>query len=415
MKLFQKTIFTGFMPNLLTKEVSLVLKFLYPWNWSRLQTGKFGVDLQEQIQKFFCIDYAILFDSGRSSLQMALNALQIQTGDEVLLQAYTCSVVSNAVIWAKATPIYIDVREDFNMDPQDLEKKITARSKVLIIQHTFGIPADLDALLAIAKKHNLTVIEDCAHVIGGTYKEKFLGTFGDIAVLSFGSDKAISCGRGGALITSNHHLAATLKYEQSQLPLVPKIKIIQQLYTYILFFISKPVYHFGIGKLLLFLSKQLRLSSRIIEQDEKKGKPIKYYPAKLPNALAVLALHQIMSIGTLNLKRKTFCEIYVESITNPQIKFLKSFQDYPLLRFPILVNNPYKLQNMAAKEGILLGDWYNRVVAPKDVDMHTTGYILGTCPVAEKLATQSLNLPTAFSIRSPQMKKIIKFINSYAE
>lgn len=415
MKLFSRPVFTGFMPNLLGKEVLLALSFVFPWNWGKLQKGTALPALEKQLQTLFDIKDAIVFDSGRSSLQIALQELGVEKNDEVLLQAYTCCVVSNAVIWTGGQPIYVDVTDDFNMDPIDLEKKITPKSKVLIIQHTFGIPADLEALMAIAKKHNVLVIEDCAHVIGGMYKEKMLGTYGDIGMLSFGTDKSISCGRGGALITNNTQIAHNLRGAQQKLALVSKITIFQQLFTFILFFICKPLYTIGIGKAILALAKKLHLSSRIIEQSEKRGESSPSYPSQLPNALAVIALHQLAHLHEFNQKRIALSRIYEEKIYNAAVQFPKQLQNIPFLRFPLQINNPQKLHKMAEQEGILLGDWYNTVIAPKDADESKMGYTRGTCPNAEALTLRSINLPTHIHITREDQQKIIAIVNRYVD
>ncbi len=415
MKFFARPIFTGFMPNLLPKEVLLALSFIFPWKWSKLQEGKAGSLLEKELQIFFHGASVITFDSGRSSLQIALESLELQKDDEVLLQAYTCCVVSNAVIWSGAHPVYVDINTNFNMDPSDLEKKITPRSKVLIIQHTFGIPADLEALLSLAKKYNLKVIEDCAHSIGGMYKNKMLGTWGDMALFSFGTDKAISCGRGGALLINNEKFTQKLRKRQTELPNLSKKYIFQQLYTFVLFFLCKPLYTIGIGKICFALSKKLGLSSRIIEQSEKRGEPSKLFPAKLPNALAMIAFEQLQHLKEFNQHRIFLAKQYQEHIQNVQIEIPKDIQNIPFLRFPILVDNPQKLHNMAQKEGILLGDWYNSVIAPHDAHEDTMGYTKGSCPQAEKLAKKSLNIPTHFHIAQKDQEKIIKLLNTYVK
>ncbi len=415
MKFFQRPVFTGFMPNLLTKEVAKAFFFCLPWNFKSLQQGKYIDLFEKKLSDYYKNTNIILCDSGRSGLKIALEALGIQKGDEVLVQAYTCAVVSNAVIWSGAKPVYVDVLDNFTMNPKDVEKKITASSKVLIIQHSFGIPADLDALIEIARKYNLKIIEDCAHVMGAFYNGKLLGTFGDISMLSFGSEKAISCGRGGALLTHNQKYFETLKKIQSQFPQTAKVKIFQQLFTFILFFIFKPLYNIGIGKIFLAFFKKLGISSRIIDKNEKIGQQVSSYPSQFPNAFACIALHQMKHLDEFNTKRKNTSNNYFENIKNPHLKMCLGYKDLPLLRFPILLENPQKLLNMAEKEGILLGNWYNTPIAPNDCDSTKMGYLYGTCPNAEKLAGQSVNLPTSPNISEFDQKKIIQIVNSYSE
>lgn len=415
MKFLKKPIFTGFMPNLLFKDVAIAMSFVLPWKWSKLKTGTAVSELEQNLQNIFGVPSATTFDSGRSSLQIALEVLGVQKNDEVLVQAYTCCVVSNAIAWTGATPIYVDITDQFNMDGVDLEKKITSKSKVLIIQHTFGIPADLSALMKIAQKHNLKVIEDCAHVMESKHEGKMLGTYGDIGMLSFGTEKPISAGRGGALITSNKTLATAIKEAHKRLPPTSTAKILQQLLTFKLFFVSKPLYNIFIGKILLAMFKKIRLLSRIIEPSEKRGQPTAPYPTQFPNCLAQIALHQLKHLQIFNEHRTATSHKYLAEINNPQITTPEGLDGLPLLRWPLMVKNPRKLQQMAQKEGILLGDWYNTVIAPKDTDLSKMKYISGSCPKAEKLAAQSINLPTSIHINEKDQEKILALVNHYVD
>ncbi len=415
MKFLKKPIFTGFMPNLLFKDVAIAMSFVLPWKWNKLKTGTAVSELEQNLQNLFGVPSATTFDSGRSSLQIALEVLGVKSGDEVLVQAYTCCVVSNAIIWSGANPIYVDITDQFNMDADDFEKKITSKSKVLIIQHTFGIPADLSALMKIAQKHNLRVIEDCAHIMGGEYNGKMLGTSGDIGMLSFGTEKPISAGRGGALITSNKTLATAIREAQKRLPHPSTATILQQLLTFKLFFVSKPLYNIFIGKILLVIFKKIKLLSRIIEPSEKRGQAAQPYPTQFPNALAQIALHQLKHLSVFNKHRIHTSHTYLAKINNPQITIPEGLDGLPLLRLPLLVKNPRKLQQMAQKEGILLGDWYTTVIAPKDADMSKMGYVQGSCQNAEKLSAESLNLPTSVHITVKDQERILAIVNSYAE
>ncbi len=413
MKFFQKPIFTGFMPNLTKKDVIIALSFFLPWKWKHLSDGKAQLEIENWMKTFFSSSYAVSFDSGRSALFFALKACGVKTGDEVLVQAYTCGVVSNAIIWTGATPQYVDVNDQFTLDTKDLEKKITSRTRVLIIQHTFGIPADIQTLLKIAKQHNLLVIEDCAHVIGGKYNGKMLGTFGDIGMFSFGSDKSLSCGRGGALITSNDSLGKNIEGFHNSLRPTKKTLLFKQLFTFFAFFIFKPVYSIGIGKWMLGICRRLHLLSRIIDPIEKNGEQPSFYPARLPNAFAQIFLSQIQHLEFFNKKRFELGEIYKKTIPK---KFIPNFIEKHIyfLRFPLLVPEPKKLLALAKKQGIYLGDWYTTAIAPKDMKITAVQYIPGSCPQAEKYAEQSINLPTHFQIHKKEIKRIISLFEAYA-
>lgn len=415
MSFLPKTIFTGFHPNLQKKDVLLALSFFLPWKWSRLEKGEANQKVESWLKNYYKVSSAACFDSGRSSLYLALKALNIQAGDEVLVQAYTCAVVSNAIIWTGAKPIYVDIKNDFTMDPEDVKKKITPRSKVLLIQHTFGISADITSLLKIAKENNFATIEDCAHVMGGTSHGRLLGTFADIGMLSFGSEKPVSCGRGGALITSSQAIGQKIYALQNELAYTSVAITLKQLYTFFLFFICKPFYSLGIGKWKLAFAKQFNLVSRIIEPKEKRGENLPFYPARLSNPLAEILLGQLASLEQFNILRAEYGKEYTEALRNTNC--LPNFTISPntfFLRFPLVVKNPMALHTLAKKRGILLGDWYNTPIAPKDADAEAMQYVSGSCPVAERLAKNSINLPTHYQLTQSDIKKIIEMVQLYA-
>lgn len=418
MTIFNKTIFTGFSPNLTGRDTSKALGYLFlPWRWPGLINGGYVESAEKKLSRYFNIKYAYAFDSGRSALYYALKALGAGSGDEILVQAYTCVVVANAIKFTGAKPIFVDIGDDFNIDPAGLENKITPKTKILIIQHTFGLPARLQEILAIAKRRNLKVIEDCAHSLGARYQSKLTGTFGDIGMLSFGSDKIISCVRGGALITDNQEIGLKIKELKNQLPEPSLIKTIQHLMHYPIFYPAKPLYSLFIGKIILILAKKLNVINKIIYKQEKTGEQVKFYPAKLANALANILCYQIDEIDQLNSHRQTISEIYSQEISNQKINLpwknsQIDFKNCACLRYPILLKNPNQLLNYAKKQGVILGDWYNAPIAPADIDSKKTGY-LNDCPKAELLAGQSVNLPTDRQISPRDAQKIVKIINSF--
>lgn len=405
------------MPNLKSEDVVKALSFLAPWNASKLQQGNAEKKVEEWLQNFYGGSSVFCFDSGRSALYLALKACQLEPGDEVLVQAYTCAVVSNAIVWSGAKPVYVDITTDFTMDVADLEKKITQKSKVLIIQHTFGIPADIVALQMLAKQHNLLIIEDCAHVMGGTFQGQLLGTFGDIGMISFGSEKPVSCGRGGALLTNNSVLAQKISVLQSSLSYAPRAVIQKQLFTFIVFFVSKPFYFWGVGKWLLGLLKKFNRITKIIEPQEKRGENLAFYPSRLPHALADILIGQLSSLHEFNRLRHETAEYYknqLQSTSFVPARITQHDEDIYFLRFPLVVPNPAQLHTLAKEQGILLGDWYTTPIAPADVHADRMGYCPQSCPVAEKLASQSINLPTHYSLTPSDRERIVKLVQTYA-
>lgn len=415
------TIFTGFAPNLRMTDVFRATTCLFqPWKWRK---GEYINQLEQALKNIFGAKHVIAFDSGRSALQLALQACGIVAGDEVLLQAYTCVAVPNAVRWAGGVPVYVDIDETLTMDFADAEKKISSRTKAIIVQHTFGQATDMDACMLFTKEHNLIAIEDCAHTIGGKYKDKLLGTFGSAAIFSFGSDKVISCGRGGAVITNHDEIKNKLQEIRNKLPEVSLRRIFKQLMQYPVFSIGKSLYHLGVGKWLLWMARKISLTALILEPAEKKGLAVVGFPAQLPNVLAELVIRQLRSLNEANSKRIQTTEYYWEQF-NKNLLLLGAGrgmrynaaglpQTNPLIRFPIFVDDPQALMRHAKKHGILLGDWYQTVIAPKDVDLEAVGYKVGSCPKAEAIARRSVNLPTQAGLSEKDRERIVDLLNIY--
>ncbi len=408
MSLNNKIIFTGFSPNLTVRDTKTACKFIFlPWRWLRYKKGTATKKTELWIQNYFCIPHAYMFDSGRSALLIALKSLEIKEGDEVLVQAYTCIVVVNAIRWAGAKPIFVDVLNDANMDPDDAIKKITQKTKVLIIQHTFGKPANLERLINLAKRYDLKTIEDCAHSLGVKYNTQFTGTFADIGMFSFGTDKVISCARGGALISTKTKICEQIQAYQKDLKYPHCISIWQHLMHYLFFFVGKKWYHIGIGKALLKIGKIFHITSRIISQREKEGIPIAEYPAKLPNALATILLDQLTDLNMVQNHRRRIAALYTKGLD------LKLEKEHGYLRFLFITERPHELHTFAKSRGIILGDWYNTIIAPKDINKICTNYTTGDCPHAENLSKHSINLPTNRNVTEKDAQNVIRCIKNF--
>ncbi|MBI3473268.1 MAG: DegT/DnrJ/EryC1/StrS family aminotransferase [Candidatus Solibacter usitatus] len=147
--------------------------------------------------------YALALPSGTAALVVAMNALQIGPGDEVILPAWTWHSCFNAIVLAGALPVFAEIDESFNLDPEDIESKITPHTKAIMAVHLQGNPADMDGILAIARKHKLKVLEDAAQSVGASYKGRPLGSLGDAGIYSLQLNKTITSGEGGALVTND--------------------------------------------------------------------------------------------------------------------------------------------------------------------------------------------------------------------
>lgn len=158
---------------------------------------------EEEMRAKMQTDHALLMTSGTAALVSALIGMGIGPGDEVIVPAYTYIATAMAVLATGAIPIIAEVDETLMIDPVDVEKKITSRTKAVIPVHMQGYPCNMDAITAIAKKHGIMVLEDACQAVGGSYHGKRLGTIGDAGAFSFNYFKIISAGEGGALLTCN--------------------------------------------------------------------------------------------------------------------------------------------------------------------------------------------------------------------
>ena len=161
---------------------------------------------EEEMRAHWGSEYDIFMTSGHAALVSALIGMGIGPGDEVIVPAYTYISTAMAVVCAGAIPVIAEVDETLTISPADIEKKITPHTKALMPVHIQGFPCDMDAIMNIAKKHSLLVLEDACQSVGGAYKGKLLGTIGDAGALSFNYFKIISCGEGGALLTDNREI-----------------------------------------------------------------------------------------------------------------------------------------------------------------------------------------------------------------
>lgn len=177
--------------------------------------GKIDGDEVAQFEKLFAeyhqAKHGIGVVNGTTGLRVALLAMGIEAGDEVIVPPFTFVATASSVIEANATPVFADVQLDtFNIDPGEIEAAITSRTRAIIPVHLGGLPADMEAIMDIAQRHGLTVIEDCAHAHGAAYKGRRVGSIGHMGMFSFQASKNLSSGEGGIVLTSDDDLAARL-------------------------------------------------------------------------------------------------------------------------------------------------------------------------------------------------------------
>lgn len=195
----------------LGNELKYLEMVLQAESWSATG-GSWNQALEQAFAKKFGMRYAVALNSGTSTLHAALEAAGVGPGDEVISPAITVIMDTTATIHANAVPVYADIDpQTFTIDPKDIEKKITSRTKAIIPVSIYGLPPDMESIMRIAKKYNLIVIEDNAQSFLSTYKGKLAGTIGHMASYSFENTKHISCGEGGMIVTNNEKYAEMVR------------------------------------------------------------------------------------------------------------------------------------------------------------------------------------------------------------
>ena len=172
-------------------------------NWISAK-GRFVGEFENKVAEFLGVNHAISVSNGTVALHLALMALGIGKGDEVILPSLTYVASANAITYTGAIPVFADsLYESWQIDPEDIKRKITDKTRAIMVVHLYGQPCDMDPIMKIAREHDLFVVEDCAEAFGSTYKGKCVGGFGDISAFSFYGNKTITTGEGGMVVTSD--------------------------------------------------------------------------------------------------------------------------------------------------------------------------------------------------------------------
>jgi dTDP-4-amino-4,6-dideoxygalactose transaminase len=189
------------------EEEQALLRTLHSGKWGRID-GSEGKSFERRFAEYHGAKHGIAVVNGTVSLRIALLAAEIEAGDEVIIPPYTFFATASAVVEANATPVFADIdRATFNIDPAAIEAAVTKRTRAIIPVHLGGLPCDMDAIMAIAQRHGLVVIEDAAHAHGSAYKGRPVGAIGHMGSFSFQSSKNLTSGEGGIIVTNDDKLA----------------------------------------------------------------------------------------------------------------------------------------------------------------------------------------------------------------
>ncbi|MDD4409848.1 MAG: DegT/DnrJ/EryC1/StrS family aminotransferase [Candidatus Pacebacteria bacterium] len=413
-----KVISVSLSPNTEKEDVLAAVSSVFqPWSWKR---GLFIDRLERYFEHHFGFKKCISFNSGRSCLLSIFDAIDLKEGDEVIVQSYTCNAVINPILKMKAVPVYVDITSDLNIDTSKIAAKVTSRTKAIIAQHTFGMPCDIMEVKKVCENYGLIMIEDCAHAVGAMYDGKFCGAFGDFAFFSFGRDKVISSVYGGMLVVNNDKYLDKAVSFWERTPYPSSGWVFQQLlHPIITNLFVLPLYSSKIGKGILAYSLNYNILSKSVTNQENNGTLPDYFPLKMPNILAYLALKQVYKLERYNLWRKAVADYYKLELRN--FKGLYFDPVSPLkrpiyMRFPLFVRNAEGLIEEMKKHHIYLHDgWRDSPIVPAKTDKQKMMYSNGICPTSEIICNQIVCLPTSIRLSKQDMKRVAALVKEYLE
>lgn len=357
---------------------------------------------------------AYTFYTGRTAWFAILKALDVREGDEVLVPAFTCVAVINPIRWLGARPVYVDITDDFVMDLEDAECKVTERTRVILAQHTFGHVVDIEEYTSFSQKHQLALVEDCAHALGSIYPDGSpVGTKSVAAFFSFGRDKCLTAFSGGAVLTADALLQQKVREFQHSL-IKPGLRQRIQDVLYPLL-VEKVYWFYTITPVLGKAYHKLLLRSGVIKkansQREKQGDFEPRIMKKWASVYAHVAGEQLTQLDAVTKKRQSFAEQYIEQLHELKgVRFPSYQKNQTYLRIAMQVDNANVLRKTVQKEHIILGDWYDQVIGPKMVDLDRIGYISGSCPHAENICTRVVNLPTSPRLTMSNVQRVISIV-----
>jgi len=348
--------------------------------------------LEKELAQLFSRKYAFLTSSARSVIRLILLSLELPKNTEVLLPAYTCIVVPDAVVSAGFIPKFVDVDTSSGNVPLEYYKKaLTKNSKVLILTHMFGYMNDVDSIVNWAKDNKLFVIEDACLALGSIYKKRVAGSYGDVSIFSFNTGKHITAFGGGIMVTDSKILYE--KTTKLALQSYEGMPLIQHLYCYILLFLGQLLFHplfYGVTLRLPEIFPILKRARNPIVLEKKNI--IKVYPI-LEFQLGLIA-SQIKRIKYIIKRRQKLSRLYYKKLKiTPGISlFMNNSNCVPSAsHFSILINDiskKEKLMNMSLKYGIRLGEVFD-YVCPLVSSYSQKGNYSGS----NYIATRILNLP----------------------
>jgi perosamine synthetase len=349
---------------------------------------------------------SVSFASGRMAFYSYLKFLKIGHGDEVVITAFTCSVMVNAVLRIGAQPIYVDIDStNLGTSFSDLPYKITGRTKLVVAQHSFGLPCDIERIVEFCDSLKIPVLEDCALSVGSTVKDLVLGNFGHAAIFSFDKTKPINTHIGGILYSNDKLFIEGIRKANSNIPKLPKSKIASMA----LYATRESINYKRILRSIFLICEYLLSRkplnkiyvSPFLDKDSSfKAQERSYpYPAKFPKLFAAIGNYQLVNWKDRAAMR---LEKYNEISTLFQLSYDAShfvFFDFSPankfvpLRFSFLVGRPEEQESFLNRMMNFEDYWFRKPIIATSEPLEKFHYLLGSCPVAEEIGSRIVNIP----------------------
>lgn len=336
-------------------------------NWISSQ-GRFVGEFENKFSEYIGVKHGIAVANGTLALHLALMALGINDGDEVIVPTFTYIASANAITYTGAKPVFVDsLSESWQIDPDDVEKKITNKTRAIMVVHLYGQPCDMDRIMEIARNHDLFVIEDCAEAIGTKYKGKYVGSFGDIAAFSFYGNKTITCGEGGMVLTNDETLYA----------------------------------------------RALHLKGQGLAQYRQYWHDIIGYNYRMTNISAAIGLAQLENVEDFISRKRQIAQWYTELLKDVPVEIHKEMKDciHTYWMYSILVPEVEQRDDL------------RKILADKGVETRPIFYPIHTMPmyavkyqkhpVAEDIGWRGMNLPSWPGLKYDDVKMICEIIKNF--
>ena len=375
-------------------------------------------DADEQLETGHTVPGLYTFFRGRAALTALLKALGIGREDLVATQAFTCVAVPEAILASGARPLMVDIEENgINMCSQDLAEKLNDRVRAIVIQHTFGTPANMDPLLKMAKERGLPVIEDCCHTFESTYRGRTVGTFGFGAFYSFEWGKPVIAGVGGGLRVNDKSLINAISDAVSGLN-VPPLKVRARMAVQ--YQLHKILYH---PRLYWPVRSAYRFASSLgLAQGNfnpvDQGNPSPEFGWRMLPA----AEHRLRRMWSARKKvdqhSREVVLAYREKAEFTSIRPVAEPEGSEVIyaRFPLRVPDKQGLLDQARRAGVELADWYKTPIHPLPVDnSQAVNYNAGSCPNAEQRCRELVSLPVGKKVGAREIERAVALLNSTRE